>query len=133
MIIYLLLISPLRRLLTAPNNDYTVIYAFYPPEFTRRRRGGLVYRIKRETFACLWRGTACFCQYKKFPLLLLSILNHSSKILNTKNPSFYNHFPNLGKMVAWLITGTMTGGYSFAYNLREVLPFSIRRTQSRLS
>ena len=39
MIISLLFISPLRRLLTAPNNDYPVLYAFYPPVFTRRRRG----------------------------------------------------------------------------------------------
>jgi len=42
-----------------------------------------------------------------------------------KTPSFYNQFPDLGKMVPWFITGLMTVGYGFVDNLRKVLPFSI--------
>jgi hypothetical protein len=36
------------------------------------------------SLVCFWWGTDCLYQYKKFPLLLLSILNHNSEILNTK-------------------------------------------------
>jgi len=42
-----------------------------------------------------------------------------------KTPSFYNHFPDLGKMVPWFITGLMTGSYGLVDNPGEVLPFSV--------
>jgi len=38
-------------LFLSANNAYTVLYAFYPPEFTRCRRGGLAYCIKRESLS----------------------------------------------------------------------------------
>jgi hypothetical protein len=42
-----------------------------------------------------------------------------------KIQSLYNHFADLGKMVAWLITSPLTGSYGSGDILRKVLPFSI--------
>ena len=38
-----------------------------------------------------------------------------------KTPSFYNHFPDLVKMVSWLINSFMTVSYGFVDNLRGVI------------
>ena len=66
-----------------------------------------------------------FCRYKKLPLLLLSILNHNSQMLNTKSHLSNNHFADLGKMVTWLITSVLTGSYGFFYDFGKVPPISV--------